>query len=35
MSEANVGGMAEEVKSSHQHSITINCHVTDGRRWRS
>ena len=28
----HVGGIAVEVESTHQHSITFCCHVTDGRR---
>jgi len=32
MSEKNVGGMAEEVEPSHQHSVTSGCCETDGSR---
>ena len=32
MSEADVGGMAEEAESSHQCSITFCCRVTDSSR---
>jgi len=31
-SEVDVGGMAVEVKPSHQHSVIFCCHVTDGSR---
>ena len=31
-SEADVGGMAVEVETSHQYSITFCCHVTDSSR---
>ena len=31
-SEVDVGGMAEEVESSHQYSITFCCCVTNGSR---
>lgn len=32
MSEVDGGGMAVEVKSSHQYSITVYCHMRDGSR---
>ena len=32
MSDAGVGGMAVDVESSHQYSITFCCHVADGSR---
>ena len=32
VSEADVGGMAVEVKPSHQYPITCCCHVTNGSR---
>jgi len=32
MSEADVGGMAVEVESSHQYSVTFRYRVTDGSR---
>jgi len=32
MSEVAVGGMAVEVESSFQYSITFCCFVTDGTR---
>jgi len=31
-SEAEVSGMAVEVESSYQYSITFYCHLTDGSR---
>ena len=31
-SEVNVGSLAGEVEPSHQYSITICCHATDGSR---
>ena len=32
VSEADVGGMAEEVEPTHQYPNVFSCHVTDGSR---
>lgn len=35
-SEVDVGGMVEEVESSHQYSVTCCCRVTNGSlTWKS
>lgn len=32
MSGADIGGTSEEVESSHQYSLTVCCHTTNGSR---